>query len=234
MAEKKKNVHAGHRERMRKEVIRQNDFDSLNDHRILELLLFYGILRKDTNPIAHELIAKFGSLSGVLDADFEELVKVKDVTENAATLIKTILPLARRYQDDKYVKGYVFQNIDEIGHYLIKRYFGRASETFAVTSLDASGKFLGFDIVNEGTVDTVGVIWRDIAATVLKHNAACVIISHNHTSGNALPSDPDVEMTIALKKSLTQLGTRLLDHIIVAGDDYVSLAQSAKYAAIFK
>ena len=234
MADKKENIHAGHRERMRKEVIKQNNFDALEDHRILELLLFYGIPRKDTNPIAHKLINKFGSLTGVFDADIAELVKVEGMTENAATLIKTIMPIARRYQEDKFKKGYLFKNIDEIGTFLIKRYMGFKNEIFAITCLDAGGKLLGFDTINEGNADSVGITLREIAAIVLKYNASCVIVSHNHTNGNALPSKEDVEMTIALKTALAQLSTRLIDHIIVAGNDYVSLAQSREYASIFK
>lgn len=234
MSDEKPNVHVGHRKRMREEVVEQNNFDGLKDHRILELLLFYGIPRKDTNPIAHALLDRFGGITGVLDAEFEDLVSVDGMTKNAATLIKTIMPIARRYQNDKFVNGYVFKNVDEIGDYLMNRHLGRKNETFAVTCLDANGKLMDFNIINEGTSDTVGITWRDIASVVLKHDAPCIIISHNHTCGNALPSDRDIEMTIALKKSLAQLGTRLLDHVIVAGDDYVSMRQSAKYAEIFK
>lgn len=228
------NVHIGHRKRMRDEVVLQNSFDGLSDHRILELLLFYGIPRKDTNEIAHSLLEKFGSLTAVLDADFEELVSVKGMTRNAATLVKTVMPIARRYQDEKYKAGYSFKNIDEIGEFLMNRHMGRKNETFGITCLDSGGKLVNFKIINEGVANTVGITWRDVATVVLNHNAPCVIISHNHTSGNALPSDNDIEMTIELKNALSQLGTRLLDHIIVAGDDYVSLAQSANYVTIFK
>lgn len=234
MPDKMPNVHIGHRKRLREEVVSQNGFDSLPDHRILELLLFYGIPRKDTNEIAHSLINKFGNLTGVLDADLEELASVKGMTKNAATLIKTVMPIARRYQDQKFGIGHVFKNIDEIGEFLMNRHMGRKNETFGITCLDTGGKLISFQILNEGVADTVGVTWRDIATVVLNHKAPCVIISHNHVSGNALPSEQDIQMTIELKKALTQLGTRLLDHIIVAGDDYVSLAQSAKYVAIFK
>lgn len=234
MPNKMPNVHIGHRQRLRDEVSSQNQFDVLPDHRILELLLFYGIPRKDTNPIAHELINKFGSLTGVIDASYDDLASTKGMTKNAATLIKTIMPIARRYQNDKYKPNYIFKNIDEIGDYLIDKFLGRENETFAVVCLDTAGKLLNFNLLNQGMGDTVGITWRDIATVVLNQNAPCVIIAHNHTSGNALPSEADLEMTRVLKKSLAQLGTRLLDHIIVAGDDYVSLAQSADYVAIFK
>ncbi len=228
------NIHAGHRQRMRREMIEQNSFDKMGDHRILEVLLFYGIPRRDTNPIAHELLNKFGSITGVLDAEIEELKSVKGMTENAATLIKTIMPIARRYQNEKFKVGHKFGSGDEIGHFLISKYLGRKNEAFAVTSLDTKGRLLGFDIIGEGTPDTVEVNLRDIVKIVMKRNASAVIVSHNHVSTNALPSGHDIEMTKILKSSLASLGTCLLDHIIIAGDDYISMRQSEEYVAIFK
>ena len=231
---KDENLHAGHRQRMRREMIEQNSFDQMGDHRILEVLLFYGIPRKDTNPIAHELLNKFGSLTGVMDAEFEELKAVKGMTENAATLIKTIMPIARRYNFGKFKVGHNFKNIDEIGHFLIAKYIGRKNEVFAITSLDTKARLLGFDIIGEGTPDTVEISLRDIAQTVIKRNASCVIISHNHVDAFALPSISDIEMTVSIQRMLAGLGTNLLDDIIIAGDDYISMKQTEKYSEIFK
>ena len=122
------NIHKGHRQRMRREMIEQDNIDKMSEHRLLEVLLFYGIPRRDTNTIAHELLNKFGSVTAVLEADIEELKSVKGMTENAATLIKTIMPLARRYQDDKFKAGSVFENIDELGRFLMRKYMGRKNE----------------------------------------------------------------------------------------------------------
>ncbi|MBO5210620.1 MAG: DNA repair protein RadC [Clostridia bacterium] len=234
MPNKNDNLHEGHRQRMREEILKRNDFDALQDHRLLELLLFSAIPRKDTNPIAHELLNTFGSISSVLDAEIEDLAKVKGMTQNAAILIKTIMPLARRYQDCKFKEGYSFANIDEMGEYLIRKHLGHKKETFMVTCLDVAGKLIVSEVVNTGAADSVDVNLRDIVACIFKHNSPCVIVSHNHNGESALPSKEDIEMTIGLSRSLSQLQIRLLDHIIVAGDDYVSLRQSAKYTAIFK
>jgi DNA repair protein RadC len=102
-----------------------------------------------------------------------------------------------------------------------------------VTSFDNEGNMIACDNVASGDVSSVGVSVRDVVKTVLKRNAACVIISHNHTSGNALPSEADVEMTKSIKTTLQQMGVRLLDHIIVVDDDCVSMLQSRKYREIF-
>ena len=230
----KENPHKGHRQRMREEVMRQNNFDSLADHRLLEFLLFGAIPRKDTNEIAHNLLKEFGSIAGVLDAEVHDLAAVNGMTQNAAILIKTVLPLARRYKNNKYKEGYVFKNIDEAGDFLVQKHLGHKNETFAITCLDAAGKFLACDIVNEGVADSVEITFREVAACVLKHNAQWVILSHNHNVNNALPSDADIKTTIELKKSLAQLDIRLLDHIIVSGNDYISMRQSAQFTSIFK
>lgn len=233
MPNKKENPHTGHRKRMREEVMRQNNFDALEDHRLLELLLFGAIPRKDTNPIAHALIKEFGSIAGVLDAEVGDLAAVEGMTQNAAILIKTVMPLARFYIKSKFEEGHSFANIDELGNYLIKKHMGHKNETFIVTCLDAAGKLIASEIVNVGVVDSVDVRLRDVVACIFKHNSPCVVISHNHNGANALPSEADIEMTIELNRALAQLNIRLLDHVIVAGDDYVSLRQSSKYTAIF-
>lgn len=234
MPTENKNPHKGHRQRMREEVMSQNNFDVLHDHRLLELLLFGAIPRKDTNEIAHELLEEFGSIAGVLDAEVHDLAAVKGMTQNAAILIKTVMPIARRYTNNKFKEGYKFANIDEVGDFLIQKHLGHKNETFAITCLDAAGKFLACEVVNEGVADSVNITFREVAACVLKHNAQWVIISHNHNVDNALPSDADVKMTIELQKALKQLEIRLLDHIIVSGNDYISMRQSAEFVSIFK
>ena len=233
MASGKENLHQGHRKRMREAVICQNDFNVLHDHQLLEVLLFYGIPRRDTNPIAHELLNTFGSIAGVLDAEIHDLAAVKGMTENAAFLIKTVLPIARRYQDNKYSSGYKFANMDEVGEYLIKKYFAIKNETFGVLCLDNVGGFAGFEFVGQGTSDVVGVSVREIVAAALKRNAPCVIAVHNHF-GSAMPSREDIDMTVYLRDALAPLGIRLLDHMIIAGDDYISMRQSAEFTSIFK
>ena len=231
MATEKDNVHKDHRKRMRAEALKS--FDSFNDVSLLEFLLFYVIPRKDTNELAHELLNAFGSIAGVLDAEVHELTKFKGITENGALLLKAIMPIAARYGDNKYKEGYKFKNVDEIGDFLMGKYLHLKNETFGVLCLDGVGKLKAFELLSEGTAAMVGVTFREIASVVFKYNAPCVIIVHNHFE-TAVPSDEDIEMTISLKASLANLGTNLLDHIIVSGDDYVSMRQSAEFASIFK
>lgn len=226
-------LHQKHRERMRKEFLEHGFADDVPPHKILEMLLFFAIPRKDTNETAHLLLKEFGSISGVLEAEITDLQRVDGVGESTAVLIKLMLPLFKKYQSDKAVAKPKFTNMDEVCDFIIKRYFGYKSEVFMVTSFDNDGNLIACDKVVEGDVSSVGVSVRDVVKIVLKRNSACVIISHNHTSGNALPSEADVEMTKSIKTTLQQMGVRLLDHIIVVEDDCVSMLQSRKYREIF-
>lgn len=229
------NIHEGHRKRLRKKLIELDFHDKIDDHIMLETLLFYAIPRRDTNVIAHSLLNKFGSIYGVFEADAFELMQVDGINENAATLIKLMLPLFRRYYNNKYTdKKQRFQSIDQIGEYLMNKHSGYKDEIFILSSFTSEGVLISSNILSKGDASTVNVSIKEIVKTALNHNAPCVIISHNHFSGNALPSNNDIEMTQKLKDALELLGIKLLDHIIVAGNDFISMAQSREYFSIFR
>lgn len=225
--------HSGHRERMRQEFSQGGFRDNTPQHKILEMLLFYSIPRKDTNIIAHRLIDRFGSISGVIDAPEDELMKIPDISFNTVTLLKLIIPVARVYVSDKCELPNKFNNIDDICNFLLGKYFGYNREVFAITTFSNNGRKLGYDILNEGSITSVSVSTRDIIEVALKRNASCVIMSHNHPEGIALPSKEDVEMTKMVQSALRLINVKLIDHIIIAGDDYVSMAQSRSYKYIF-
>ncbi len=227
------NLHEGHRKRLKKELLEQGFSEATPPHKILEVVLFYGVPRKDTNPLAHELIDKFGSLAGVFEADPHDLMQVKGITENAVTLIKMFMPVARRVYMEKYKKGYKFNSIEECGEHLVKRFFGYNEEAFIVSSFDSAGCFICDDIIGIGDADSVSISVKNIVRTVIQRNPTTIIISHNHINSPAMPSIADLEMTQSLKYTLEQINVRLLDHIIVSGNDYVSMKQSANYSHIF-
>ena len=123
------NPHKGHRDRLKKRFL-QSGIDDFEDHNKLELLLFYAIPQKDTNPIAHELLDTFGSLSNVLDAPFEELIKVKGISESSAVLLKLIPPLSRSYLNDKYKNGFVINSTEQAGEFLMPKFIGLTTEDY--------------------------------------------------------------------------------------------------------
>ncbi len=228
------NLHEGHRERVRRDFLENGFSDTTPPHKILEMLLFYSIPRRDTNEIAHDLLNTFGSIAGVLDAPTEQLLKVKGITENSVALIKLILPIASIYRSSKVNPEKSFTSTNQIGDYLIEKYLSFNKETVAITSFNSKGQILGFDILAEGDSSSVELSVRKILEIVMKRNPVCVVLSHNHPSGFAIPSSEDITLTANLFNILANINVRLLDHIIIANNDYVSLAQSRDYKAIFQ
>ena len=215
-------VHDGHRAR-KKEQFRTHGLDAFADHEALELLLFYAIPRVDTNPVAHRLIERFGSLDGVLSAPPEELEKVEGVGESAATLLSLIRPLVRRSRMTASKKPVILGTTQAAGEYFVDLFFGMREERLYEACLDAKGKLLRCAKVADGSVDAVSVNIRVIVENALKCGASAVVLSHNHPSGVALPSEDDNATTLAVYDALRTVDIRLLDHIIVADDDFVSI-----------
>ena len=218
-------IHDGHRERLKKRF-REEGLDGFTEFQILELLLFYIIPRRDTNPIAHALIDRFGSLHQVLEAPVEELEKVEGIGPNAALLLNLITSVARAYMVSRTENSKILRTIDECGEYLKSLFIGRRVETVYLLCLDAKCKVLGCREVGEGSVNSANVPTRRIVEIALGMNASSVILAHNHPSGIALPSKEDILTTRRVAAALSTVDIQLVDHIIVADDDYVSLVQS--------
>ena len=219
------NPHKGHRERLKLRFL-ESGLDSFTDVQALELLLFYAIPQKDTNPIAHALLERFGSLSQVLDASVEELKKVPGISDHAATLLRLATELARFYQVDSARRTEVLTSLDACGAYLVPRFFGRKVETVFLLCLDAKCKVLCCKEVGEGSVNSAGISVRKIVETALGVNASTVVLAHNHPSGLAVPSNEDIQTTRRVNMALQAVDIQLADHIVVADGDYVSMAQS--------
>ena len=228
------NLHDGHRNRLRDEFLSLGENQTMHDHKLLEMLLFYAIPRKDTNPIAHELINTFGSFAGVFDAEVEDLAKIKGMTKNAAVLIKSILPIARAYIESKSDTNKCIKTFEDMGSFFMAKYLGIKSETASMLCLNGKGEILSFEVLSDGDLDSTGLSIRTVLQQVIKTSATAVVIAHNHPSGVALPSPADVEITKMVADALKTISVHLIDHIIIANNDYVSMAQSSKYEHIFK
>lgn len=209
-----------------KEILRKNGIESFSDHTVLELLLYCSIPRGDVNPLAHRLIDRFGSIAGVFDAPEEELLTVEGVGENTAYLIKLVPQIEKRYMISRVYENLIINSVDEAGEYILPRFHGEKSETVYLVSMDAKCKVTNCSLVGKGDVNSANVSIRKIVATALNYNATYAILAHNHTSGIALPSEADVETTQKLQEALRQVDVTLLDHLVVADDDFVSMAEN--------
>lgn len=219
------NVHEGHRERKKRQFL-ENGLDAFQEHEVLELLLYYAIPRKDTNPIAHALLKKFGSLDAVFAAPVEELMRVEGVGENAAALIRLILPLYRRIRISATEEETILNSVEKVGAFFVGRFAGERTEVMYQACLDAKGKLLGVQKLSTGDVNFVHADIRGIVQNALLCRASAVVLAHNHPSGVALPSDADNAVTLQIREVLQSVGVVLFDHVIVADDDFVSLRQN--------
>ena len=218
-------MHDGHRARVKKRFLEEG-LDSFSDIQALELLLYYVIPRVDTNPIAHGLLEHFGSLSQVLEAGVDELQKVKGVGENAAVFLTLIPQIGRFYLVDRTKQASILPTLDSCAQYLLPRFFGRKTETVFLLCLDAKCKLLCCKEVGQGGTNSTGISIRKIVETAIGVNASTVVLAHNHPSGLAVPSPEDIQTTRQIAQALRAVEITLADHIIVADDDYVSIALS--------
>lgn len=219
------NLHKEHRKRMKERFLKEG-LDHFTDIQALELLLFYAIPQKDTNPLAHELLNRFGSLSQVLDADVEELKKVPGISGHSATLLALVTELARYYMVNCAERAKVLTTLDACGAYLVPYFFGRTRETVFLLCLDAKCKVLDCRQIGEGSVNAASISVRKVVEVALATNATTVILAHNHPSGVAVPSKEDIQTTRRVAAALAAVEVHLADHIVVAEGDFVSMVQS--------
>ena len=225
MAEKKAPTgdHTGHRQRM-KERLLCGGLDSFSDHEIVELLLFYALPYRNTNDLAHLLVAQFGGWTQVLDAAYEDLVTVPGVTPHVATLLTLAGQTARRYQRD--VTGLVRQlyDADMVADHVIPWFLGRKEESVVLVSLDNKRKLLNTTRIFVGSVNSAQFNIRLAVQQALRDNATQVVLAHNHPNGYAFPSEADVTTTQFVQEVFAPLDIRLVDHLIVAEGDCLCMS----------
>ena len=223
MGESKKSEHSGHRERLRRRFI-DNGLDGFEEHQALELYLFYAIPRRDTNPLAHRLLERYRNIGGVCDAPIDELERDFGLSESAAALLKLLPEMSRLYNESKLSDTNLIDP-ETVGDMIARRFIGRTSEAVALLLGSAKGKILYFDIVAKGSVSSSDFPLRRIVDLAIRHNARTAYIAHNHPSGSLLPSRADIDVTKLLDSTLSSVGVHLLDHFIVADNEYASLRE---------
>lgn len=221
-------LHDGHRQRSKRRYLALGA-EGMEDHQLLELLLFYAIPRQDTNETAHRLIQRFGSLQGVLHAAPEELTSVEGVGENAAVLVRLVGDMALRARCSSLPQK-VLNSPDRTGAYFMELLAGEKKEMLYQVCLDAKGKLLTCRCISKGSVAASPVSVRQVVENALYAGASSIILAHNHPSGVALPSQQDLLVTRQIQEALSPLNIRLADHVVVADSDYVSMAESGLLA----
>lgn len=212
--------HDGHRERMRQRFMEEG-LNGFAPHEVLEVLLMYAIPRVNTNPIAHRLLDHFGSFHRVLEAHPRELMQVKGVGAQAATLLSMLLPVFRLYQMDQMKPKPLLETYQQMADYCKTLFLGAAEEKLYLLCLDGQLKLLAAELIATGTPAAVQMAPRQMVQALIRHHATGAVITHNHPSGSLFPSQEDVDITAQVQMLFSGMGIRLYDHILIAdGQDF--------------
>jgi DNA repair protein RadC len=222
--EELKKQRSGHRERVRRRFLDEG-LDGFKDYEALEMLLFYAVPRQDTKVIAKRLIDQFGSLQAVFHTPPERLMQEAGLTEATAALIAMLPQLARKIEEQQAQENARIRSTLDAGRDVIAMFRGRQDESVRILCLNASGKVVRRARIAEGDVNAVHFPIRKLVEEALACKAVSVILAHNHPGGTMAPSQEDLDATKAAKAALETVGIRLLDHLIVAGDNYCSLRE---------
>lgn len=214
--------HAHHRMRMRQRI-KENGLETLQEHEVLEYLLYFALPRVNTNEIAHELLYHFGSLCNVLEATEEELLTVKGVGPASAELIHAVLPLARYYQVRKRDKHAQLDHFEAAIEYLRPLFDGRQEEYFYMIALDDGCCPLRDILLAKGLPNKVQFDINAVVRQAINTRCTQVLLAHNHPAGLPAPSQEDHNSTIEIVGMLGPVGITVLDHIIITPIDAFSL-----------
>lgn len=215
----------GHRDRLRKKYL-QGGYLAFHEYEILELLLTYVIPRRDTKPIAKELIEKFGNLDGVVSASLEDLTEVSGIKENSGVFLKLLGDLAKNlYKGEMKREGIQLKDKSSLLRYLRSDIGFSSREEFKVIFLNNYNMLVGSETLFVGTIDKSAVYPREIVEKVLQYKAKGIIFAHNHPSGNLRPSKQDIQITEHMQEALDLIDVKVLEHIIITKDGYFSFLE---------
>ncbi len=239
---KSDNIHKGHRKRVWQELTRTGIDENTPAHKVLELMLFFTIPRKDTNALAHIVLDHFGnSFSKLMEASVEEIIEagktdskdIPKISEYTASHIKLILDFAKYYESAKALEKRMFLTRKEAADFLYRKLMDTRVEAVYLLCMDNANAFLACSKIGEGSEVAVALSSKKLFEKINMVGATKVLLAHNHPKGVAFPSPADLQITNQLNLALRAMGVKLLDHIIVSRDDYVSLHDSAKYNYLF-
>ncbi len=222
-------MHNGHRQRLKERFLKEG-LDNFDEKHALELLLFYCVPRKDTNPLAYRLLEHFKSFDAVLDATPMELMEVSGVGENIAVFLSLLKSAWGYYGISKNNSLKLLSSVRECAEYLQPYFVGKSVEVVYLLCLDAKGKVLCCKMIGEGSVNSASISIRKIVETAINANATTVVLAHNHPSGLAIPSGEDIQTTQRLVKALESVEIALADHLVFSDVDFVSIIQSRGYS----
>jgi len=212
------------RERPRERLL-ELGAQSLSDAELLAIFLRTGVTGKSAVDLARELLGRFGNLRSLLAANRNQFCSAPGLGSAKFAQLQAVLEMGRRHLDEPLVRGAPLLSPGQTERFLRTRLRDYPYEVFAVIFLDTRHRVLAFEELFRGTIDGASVHPREIVRRALTHNAAAVILSHNHPSGEAEPSQADRRITGRVRDALALVDVRVLDHVIVGDPECCSLAQ---------
>lgn len=225
MIKSQKPSYIGHRKRI-KDKYKKSDLNGWLDYEVLELALSYAIPRRDTKPIAKELLSRFKTINAVLDADAEELKKINGISDHTALFLNLLKEIAILYLEKGLQNKDLLSSPAVVYDYLKASLKGSTDEEFKTVFLDGRNQLITVETLKTGTVNRSVIYPRKIVERALHNHAVGVIIAHNHPGGSLDPSEDDRAITKAIKEALKTVEITLLDHIIVGGNNYFSFKRN--------
>lgn len=219
--EKQENIHKYHRRRLREELL-LNGFNT-SEHKVLEYLLFYCHAQKDTNPLAHKLINKFGSFKNVLEAGYSDLIKIDGVGETTAHYLSSIVKIFDYYNNQKLNEmNTKIQTRKDYAEYFNLKISNLKQESLLAIALNSKRELIASKVIRTGSELEVNIDYMEIITFLNQHKCKTVILMHNHPSGNSTPSSSDLISTKELYIKLALLQIVLVDHMIISSSGYYS------------
>ena len=207
-----------------REKLLQKGAAQLSDAELLAIFLRTGIKGKTAVDLAEGLLDEHKGLRYLLDADEERFCQSKGMGQAKYVQLQAVIEMSRRFLSEKMQRGEAITNPKLVHQYLLSRLRDYPYEVFACLFLDNRHRIIEYEELFKGTIDGASVHPREVIRRAIKHNAAAVILAHNHPSGIAEPSQADIRITQKLKEALMLIDVRVLDHFIV-GDEVTSFAE---------
>jgi len=198
---------------------------SLSDAELLAIFLRTGVVGKSAVDLARELLARFGNLTQLVAASESDFCETKGMGQAKFVQLQAVLEMSRRALQEEIQRGDALNSPRAVRDYLQLLLGGRHQEVFVVMFLDTQHRVIASEELFHGTLSQTSVYPREVVKRALAHNAAAVILAHNHPSGVAEPSQSDQLLTSALKQALSLVDVRVLDHFIVAMGQTLSFAE---------
>lgn len=228
---KKQNIHFEHRSRMKQKLL-ENNGNIYHPHQLLEMLLFYTIKRKDTNPAAHRLLNRFGNIDGVLNAKIDDLTEVEEIGPVSASLIKAVGEICRRYSQVSEER-ISFSSTDDLKNYFADNFPEHTVDSILIISVNTQLELIHSESLRLDELEDNPSAARLITQIILKSGADQIAAGIFHLCSPPIPTQSDYRLTRMIAETASAIGAELIDMIICSGKYTFSMKETGAFSFSF-